>query len=132
MKNKTDNPLPNSAVHKKVKVLVVDDDRSILRVITLILEDAGYEVQMSQGRLGSIVQEFKPDLILLDIWLAGIDGKVICKELKSKRATKEIPIILFSANKDAGRIAEESGANDFITKPFEMKDLLAIVKKYAD
>jgi CheY-like chemotaxis protein len=73
-----------------------------------------------------------PDLLLLDIWMSGMDGKEICKHLKSQEVTKHIPIIMISANKDTQKIAFECGADDFIAKPFQMKNLLQKVAQYQD
>jgi DNA-binding response OmpR family regulator len=71
-----------------------------------------------------------PDLIFLDIWMSGMDGKIICKELKSNPATSDIPVVLFSANRDTREISKECGADDYILKPFEVKELLALAHKY--
>ena len=114
------------------KILVADDDPAILEVITLILEDAGYVVTTSaNGETVEKVQGELPDLILLDIWMSGMDGRDICNHLKAKPKTKNIPIVMISANKDAKAIAIEAGANDFLAKPFEMTKLLFMVEKYA-
>jgi len=117
-------------MHKK-KILVADDDPAILEVITLILEDAGYEVTNSvNGETVEKADGALPDLILLDIWMSGMDGREICKHLKTKQKTKNIPIIMVSANRDAEAIALEAGANDFLAKPFDMYRLLSMVEKY--
>ena len=113
---------------KKKKILVADDDTAILEVITFMLEDASYEVKTTvNGQTKQIVQEYLPNLILLDIWMAGTDGRSICKELKSQVSTKHIPIIMISASRDIGQSALNAGAEDFIAKPFEMEDLLSKV-----
>jgi DNA-binding response OmpR family regulator len=115
----------------KKKILAADDDPAILEVITLMLEDGGYEVRTTFDRqTEKFAQEYLPDLILLDIWMAGVDGRDICKSLKGKKLTKHIPIIIISANKDTEKIAEESGADDYLAKQFDMKDLLSKVAKY--
>ena len=115
----------------KKKILVADDDPAILEVITIILEDAGYEVSTSSnGETVEKVQGKLPNLILLDIWMSGMDGGDICKYLKAKPQTKHIPIVMVSANKDAEAIALAAGANDFLAKPFEMTRLLSIAEKY--
>lgn len=111
------------------KILAADDDPVILEVLTFMLEDAGYDVKTTvNGQTEQIAQEFLPDLILLDIWMAGSDGRTICKSLKSHRLTQRIPIIIISANKDTNKIAKEIGADDFLAKPFEMEELLNKVK----
>lgn len=113
------------------RILVADDDPAILEVIELILEDAGYEVATSvNGETVEKVHGIMPDLILLDIWMSGMDGRNICKHLRAKKKTKHIPIVMISANKDAEAIALSAGAIDFLAKPFEMNKLLAMVEKY--
>ena len=118
-------------MNNKKKILAADDDPAILEVLTFMLEDAGYEVQTTvNGQTEQMVHEFLPNLILLDIWMAGSDGRIICKSLKHQKLTRHIPIIMISANKDTKKIAKEVGADDFMAKPFEMDDLLAKVAKY--
>ncbi|MDQ3239707.1 MAG: response regulator [bacterium] len=110
----------------KKKIIVADDDRSIVDVLTMILEDAGYEVEStSNGQTIQKVSEYLPDLLLLDIWMIGVDGRDICKYLKDQKLTKNLPIIMLSANKDTEKISKEAGADDFIAKPFDMDTLLA-------
>ncbi len=115
----------------KKKILVADDDPAIVDAIQLILEDADYVVEttLNGDHLMSIKNDF-PSLILLDIWMSGQDGRTICRQLKKQKKTKHIPIIMISANKDTSQIAKAAGADDFITKPFEIDDLLSKVKKY--
>ena len=114
------------------KILVAEDDYGILEVIKIILEGEGYTVisTIDQEEVNTIVLEHKPSLILLDIWLSGHDGGKIAKLLKTKNETKSIPIILISANNETPKITKESGADDFLLKPFDIDDLLKIVKKY--
>jgi len=114
----------------KKKILVTDDDPAILEVITMILEDAGYEVKTIDNRnTEKYAEEYLPDAILLDIWMGGVDGRNICKKLKSKKNTAHIPIIIISANKDTEMIAKAAGADGYIKKPFELNDILVLVKK---
>jgi DNA-binding response OmpR family regulator len=114
------------------KILVAEDDHSILEVIKIILEGEGYQIISTneQDMVLRLISEYKPNLILLDIWLSGHDGGKIAKHLKSKQETKYIPIILISANNETPKITIESGADDFLLKPFDIDDLLKIVKKY--
>jgi DNA-binding response OmpR family regulator len=114
----------------KKTILVADDDPAILDALTLILEDAGYEVKTTtDGATLRDIQQTAPDLLLLDIWLSGWNGKEICAALKSEETTRRLPILLFSANKETQKIAQEVGADDFITKPFDLDDLLARVER---
>jgi CheY-like chemotaxis protein len=86
---------------------------------------------MIRGEAVLAIKEDLPDLILLDIWMAGIDGREICKHLKNQSLTKYIPIILISANSDTEEIAKQAGADDFICKPFDMDNFLQKVAKYS-
>jgi DNA-binding response OmpR family regulator len=115
----------------KKKILVADDNLAILDAIEQILEAEDYEVEtVVDGQTIQEVRKYMPDLVLLDIWMADVDGRDICKHLKSTEATKRIPIIIISADRQTRTIAKESGADDFIIKPFELDDLIAMVKKY--
>jgi DNA-binding response OmpR family regulator len=116
----------------KKNILIAEDDRSILEVVKLILENEGYTI-ISTDREQAIYEAIDvspPDLILLDIWLAGEDGGVIAKNLKAKNETKHIPLIIMSANNETEKITKHTGADDFLLKPFNIDDLLQIVKKY--
>ena len=109
----------------KKKIIVADDDKDIVAVLTMMLENVGYEVQSTaNGLTTQRVADYLPDLLLLDIWMAGVDGRDICKNLKSQQHTKHIPIIMISANQNTEQLAREAGADDFIAKPFDMDKLL--------
>jgi CheY-like chemotaxis protein len=113
------------------KILVADDNPAILDALKIMLEDEGYEVETTED--GAAAKNMKapfPDLLLLDIWMSGIDGRDICKHLKSGAATRQVPIIMVSATKNIEQIAKDSGADGFIAKPFQMEHLLAIVAKF--
>jgi CheY-like chemotaxis protein len=115
------------------KVMIADDDTGILEAMQMMLEDAGYEVMaIADGKTVQDMKDGLPDVLLLDIWMSGMDGTDICQHLKSQNRTKDIPIILCSANKDTQKLAKACGANDFLAKPFEMKDLLGKVKRYTE
>ncbi len=115
----------------KNKILVADDDAAIVDAIQLILEDAGYSVVTTMNGEDLIKMENNfPNLILLDIWMSGHDGNTICEQLKNQTTTQDIPIIMISANKDTAQIAQKAGADDFITKPFDMQELLNKVAKH--
>ena len=117
----------------KKKIMIAEDDIGILEAMQIMLEDAGYEVTTTvDGQTVQDMTEDLPDVLLLDIWMSGMDGTEICQHLKSHPRTQHIPIILCSANKDTQKLAKECGADDFIMKPFEMMDFLNKVKKYTN
>lgn len=112
-------------------VLIADDDPAIVEALSLMLEDAGYTLRtLHEGETLETMREDLPGVLLLDIWMSGKDGREICKHLKSQKATQHLPIILVSANNDIKRIANESGADDYLAKPFGMKEVIAKVAKY--
>lgn len=111
------------------KILAIDDDLAILDVLKMILELSGYEVvTLAKGDLVlETIENEHPDLILLDIMLAGLDGKTICQNLKHYSKTKDIPVIMISASHDLRSTLSLPGApDDFLAKPF---DLDVLVKK---
>lgn len=115
----------------KKKIMIAEDDAGILDAMQIILEDAGYDITtIGTGPSVPHVIKQKPDLLLLDIWMSGINGTTICKKLKSHTKTKDMPIIICSANRDTQKLTKECGADDFISKPFEMEELLGKVDKY--
>jgi DNA-binding response OmpR family regulator len=116
------------------RILVIDDDESILDAIRYALEYSGYEVTTSEKgeyaeKLLSTTSEL-PKLIILDVLLSGKDGRTICKKLKADKKTKKIPIIMISAHPGADRSVKEVGADEFIAKPFDVDVLIDRVKKY--
>ena len=114
------------------KILVAEDDRAILEVVKIILEQEGYTTVFADKEdvIYKIIKEQKPDLMLLDIWLGGSNGGKIAKTIKSDKQTQHIPIIMISANNETEKITREAGADDFLLKPFNIDDLLNIVRKH--
>lgn len=112
------------------KILIVDNEESILEALRFILTDAGYEVETRIEIASQKVKKISPDLILLDIRLSGKNGGEIARKLKGDKATKHIPIILISASPIKAKLIKEYGADDYIQKPFDIDFLLKRVKKY--
>ena len=111
------------------KIMIVDDDRNIAQLIRLLLEKEGYSVTTC-GRGDEAVKAFSrdtPDLLLLDIMLPGMDGWQVCRAVRQQSA---VPIIMLSAKDETFDkvLGLELGADDYITKPFENKELVARVK----
>jgi len=114
----------------KKKVLVIDDDQDILDAISFILDDAGYTVitRDSASDVEAIVQTNFPDLIILDVFLSGYDGREVTKNLRKRNETKNTPIILISAHPFAPASILKTGASAFIPKPFDIDVLLQKMK----
>ena len=113
------------------RILVVDDDIDILSVMEIILSMKGFEVEVNSRGENTLpkIDSFKPDLILLDVLISGYDGRVICKQLKADIKTKHIPVIMFSAHPSAASTISDYGADDFISKPFDVDNLINKVNK---
>ncbi|HSW48048.1 MAG TPA: response regulator transcription factor [Candidatus Saccharimonadales bacterium] len=121
----------NKSLNSEKTILVADDNRDILESMKILLEMEGYDViTTSHGEEITSMLQLNPDLLLMDIWLAGIDGRDVCRHIKSKSETRGVPIIMISASKNIKRSAMDSGADDFIAKPFEIDDVLGKVKKH--
>lgn len=114
------------------RILAVDDDKDILDVLRLILENSGYEVDtLSDGHyLFEKIKARMPDLILLDIMLGNMDGRQLCKDVKGKYETRLIPVVLISATHFiAGTTNQKGSPNAFIAKPFDINELLDTIKQ---
>ncbi len=114
-----------------MKILIIDDDIDALRILQKILTKENHEVEiLSQWHdTFSLVKTFQPQVILLDILLFGIDGRHISKQLKSNDQTRNIPIILITANPDIAKNIGTSGADDFLEKPFTKEELISKIEK---
>lgn len=113
------------------RVLVVEDDLSILDAISLVLQAQGYDVRTATDhRALELIENDPPDIIFLDIWMTGMDGREICEKLKKNETTAPIPIIMLSAHKDTAKIAQECGANGYLLKPFEMVQLVEVIEQH--
>lgn len=116
----------------KEKILVVDDEKDIVELLRYNLEKEGYKISsaFSGEECLENVKTDLPDLILLDLMLPEIDGLDVCKFLKNNAQTSHIPIIMLTAKGEETDIVLglELGADDYITKPFKIRELLARVK----
>ena len=113
----------------KQKILIVDDDTNIAELISLYLTKECYETKMVHDGESALreLQLFQPNLILLDLMLPGIDGYQVCREIRTK---SQVPIIMLSAKGEVFDkvLGLELGADDYIVKPFDTKELVARVK----
>lgn len=114
------------------KILVVDDEDHIVELISYNLVSSGYSVITANNGIDAvrITKEEKPSLILLDLMIPGLDGYDVCKAIRSDENTKDVLIIMLSAKgEELDKILGlELGADDYITKPFSIRELLARVK----
>ena len=121
-------------MNMKYTVLIVDDDEKNVRLIRLILSKEEYQVvsACSGSEALEMVDEKRPDIILLDIMMPGIDGFEVCKRLKADEQTRHLPVIMVTAlqEKEDRIRAMEAGADDFITKPIDPDTLLAVISRH--
>jgi DNA-binding response OmpR family regulator len=116
------------------KILVVDDDFDILTLVKMSLSLHGFQVEAIPRweDVDRTIARFWPDLVLLDISLAGADGREICRKIKSDDVTKDIPVVLFSANADMEKSMHSCNAQAFIAKPYELQHLLDTIRSTID
>ena len=113
-------------------VLVVDDDAELLKMVEILLDEAGYRVIMAtegQEALEKVAQEM-PAVILLDMKMPGMDGWEFARQFRA-RYKRRVPIVVLTAAEDARKRAEEIGAEGYLAKPFEIDGLVQVVERYA-
>ncbi len=118
---------------KDIKIVVIEDEDAIRRVIVLALKTAGYrnvvEESTGDGGLATVLRE-RPGLVLLDLMLPGMDGLSFCRCIRAEEATRETPVIMLTAKSEEHDIVKglDAGANDYVTKPFSKEILLARIR----
>lgn len=114
------------------KVVIIDDDEALLESVTMILEEFGYEVKSyTNGHSLNEINQANTDVILLDYQLSDTDGGEIARILRAQPQTKDIPIVMLSAYHNMPVIYKKIGANDYISKPFDINYLVEKVDYFA-
>jgi DNA-binding response OmpR family regulator len=113
----------------KKRVLVVENDPSILEIISIVLEQAGYEVlaYRNENGLFNHVVDFKPDAVILDIIKPTAEGTALCEEIKAAENTSHIPVVVLSTHPKIQKV-KEICADEVIEKPFDIDGLLEVLK----
>ena len=116
--------------------MVIEDDTDIRETMVYALEEEKYEVIASEdGKILKALDKHKPDLILLDNWLSDwksdATGEQLSQQIKSNPLTSNIPIIIVSAVSNIKEITEAAGADGYLRKPFDLRELIGIVEKFA-
>jgi len=113
----------------KKKVMVFDDDQDTLMICSIILQGRGYEVHTFNNACDVVerVRTITPDVILMDNWIPDRGGKYATHSIKNDPELRQIPVIYFSANNDVQRLAQEAGADLYISKPFDVGNLEKII-----
>lgn len=116
---------------KVKKVMVCDDDRGILDLIELIMEEAGFSVISEINSLNAIsrIEKEKPDLLILDIWMPVLSGDQVLRSIKNSASIVNLPVIMYSASTEGESIAKVAGADDYIAKPFDLDELMNKVNR---
>ncbi len=118
----------------KKKILIVEDEESLLKLESILLISKGFDVKgVTNGRaaLEAVAQE-KPDLILLDIMLPEVDGFEVCRQIKSDPSTRQIPVVMLTAKKSREDMVrgEKVGADWYITKPFKSAMVIETIQRF--
>ncbi|MEX1240065.1 MAG: response regulator [Cyclobacteriaceae bacterium] len=112
-------------------ILVIDDDRDFQTILKVTLKQSGFQVRsLFDGAITDTMKERpSPDIILLDVDLPFANGVEVGKQLKSNASTKDIPVIMVSANPYVDQLCKEAGANGYVQKPFTLKTLIEKVQE---
>ncbi len=115
-------------------IWIVEDERSILEVMQILLPENGYQVRVFSNPsmvLETLYAEIhKPDLICLDVHMNGGDGRDIARQIKQNDESKEIPILLMTADVHIEEKAQQAGADDYIKKPFSMETFISKIQHF--
>lgn len=113
------------------RILIVDDDPDILRVMETLLTMKGFSVESTScgDAIFDKIESFKPDLILMDVLISGKDGRLLCQEIKSNENLRHLPVLMISAHPGAAANIQEYGADGFIPKPFKVNFLINMINE---
>ena len=121
-------------IMSKKKIMVVDDEESLLELLRAVLEGENYEVITANNGEDALekLKTIKPDLVLLDMMMPGMSGREVCEKIRADPETKDIKVAFLTVAKfsDSGKdTLKKMGVSDYITKPFDNVDLLNRIKK---
>ncbi|GAA0893698.1 hypothetical protein GCM10009122_33770 [Fulvivirga kasyanovii] len=116
----------------KKKVLLCDNDPDIIEIVSLILAGKGFEVFICTTceEVPDKIENHNPDLIIMDLWIPEMGGEETTMMLKNSPKYKDIPVIILSANNEIEVISRRSGADGFIAKPFEIRELVSKINDH--
>ncbi len=117
---------------KNKTILVCDDDQGILEMLVLVLESFGYHAiaESNSPNLFQVITKEHPGLVIIDLWMPLMTGDEVVKKLRKSPETKDLPVIVISASMDGKKTAAEAGATHFISKPFDIVNLIDKVEQY--
>lgn len=118
---------------KKNRILVVEDEESLLKLESILLSSKGYNVTGVMDGVSALEEVIanKPDLVLLDIMLPEIDGFEVCRRIKENQETSSIPVVMLTAKKNSQDVARgnEVGAAAYLTKPFKSAKVIEVIEE---
>lgn len=109
--------------------MICDDDEGIIDVLEMILDEVGHTVISVNDSLKvqAAIDQEQPDLLILDLWMPRLSGQEVLKHLRKHSANHQLKVIVISASRDGEQVAVDAGANQFIAKPFDLKNILESV-----
>ena len=116
-----------------MRILIVEDDAQVAKLMSLVLERNGHRSDIVSDGQSALDQarSQKPDMIFADLTIRGMDGEQLCNALKSAPATRDIPYVVVSGDRDVAEKARICGADGYMGKPFEFDDLIRLIDRYA-
>jgi DNA-binding response OmpR family regulator len=117
----------------KAKVLIVEDNSELLLGLEVLMNSRGFNVLALDDteEIWDKIRQFSPDLLLLDVWVEPVRGDQIAHKIDTNGAKQDLPVILISADDSIKQIARQSGAEDYLEKPFDFDHLLDLINQYA-
>jgi Response regulator containing CheY-like receiver, AAA-type ATPase, and DNA-binding domains len=121
----------NMKTRKNDNILIIDDDLDIGRMLKLILEHKGFNVIFHENaeQVKEIMQQKEIDVLILDMLLSGVNGTEVCARLKKDPLIKNTPVIMMSAHPDARKTCMNAGADEFMSKPFDMQEMFVKINR---
>ncbi len=115
---------------RQARILVIDDDPDIGIMIKMMLEYKGYTVSVATRAelVDEMVDNHQFDLVIMDMLLSGTNGIDICRHMKQNPKTADLPVMMISAHPNAKEICMQAGADEFISKPFDMQEILSKIQ----
>jgi len=118
-------------MNRAARILVIDDDADIGIMIKMMLEYKGYSVSVAvrADQAEEMIGDESFDLLIMDMLLSGTNGIDLCRDLKKNGMTAHLPVIMISAHPNAKEICMQAGADEFISKPFDMQEILSKIQQ---
>lgn len=116
---------------KKTEIIICDDDTGILNMLDMVVQSLGVKVVTEQdsSKLYHRLQQGNPQLLIIDLWMPSMPGELLIKKIKADKTYKDLYILCISASQNGREIAMDAGADEFLAKPFDLTDIIAVVNK---